>query len=125
LRIAERLWADGTSFAESWNIGPSPEHEMPVSIIADGIARLWGGAADWAADVGEHPHEAQFLKLDSSKAATRLGWHPLLGLEEALQLTVEWYRAAHDGADIRELSLRQIDRLLEMNAAASRIRTAV
>jgi len=125
LRIAERLWADGTNFAETWNIGPSPEHEMPVSIIADGLARLWGGAADWAADASEHPHEAQFLKLDCSNAATRLGWHPLLGLEEALQLTVAWYRGAHDGDDIRELSLRHIDRLLEMNAAAGRTRAAV
>ena len=125
LRIAERLWANGTNFAESWNIGPSPEHEMPVSIIADGIARYWGGAADWIADAGEHPHEAQFLKLDCSKAATRLGWQPLLGLEEALQLTVGWYRAAHDGVNIRELSLHQIDRLLEMNAAAGRVCTAV
>ncbi|MBV8773832.1 MAG: CDP-glucose 4,6-dehydratase [Deltaproteobacteria bacterium] len=116
LRIIERLFTRGHAFAEAWNIGPSPEYQMPVSIIADRVAQLWGGSADWVADQGEHPHEAQFLNLDCSKAATRLGWRPLFSLEAALQLTVAWYRTAHGGANIRESSLAQIDRLLQMNA---------
>jgi CDP-glucose 4,6-dehydratase len=35
------------------------------------------------------------LKLDSSKARTRLGWSPRLSFDEALALTADWYREFH------------------------------
>ena len=102
------------AFAESWNFGPSAESEVPVSRIVETLVTRWGDGARWEQDVGEHPHEAAYLKLDCSKAAARLGWHPLIELEQALELTVEWYRGLAAGADMRALTLEQMRRVLDL-----------
>jgi CDP-glucose 4,6-dehydratase len=53
---------------------------------------------------------AAYLKLDCAKAAARLGWRPLIELDQALELTVEWYRGLAAGADMRALRLAQMRR---------------
>ena len=52
------------------------------------------------------------LKLDCAKAASRLGWRPLIELDQALELTVEWYRGLAAGADMRALTVTQMRRVL-------------
>jgi CDP-glucose 4,6-dehydratase len=48
------------------------------------------------------------LRLDASRARAELGWNPRLGMEEALDWTVRWYRAWGDGGEMRAETLRQI-----------------
>jgi CDP-glucose 4,6-dehydratase len=108
LRLAERLW-DDTAFAEGWNFGPAPEDARPVRWIADRIAALWPDELTWDLDPGPHPHEAGFLALDSTKAHERLGWAPAWDLDKALERIVAWHVAHRDGADVRALTLAQID----------------
>ncbi len=110
LVLAQALW-DAPELAEGWNFGPSEEDARPVGWIVQRIAALWPEELRWVQDDGPHPHEACYLKLDSSKARTRLGWRPLLGLEAALEMTVGWYRELADGADMRAVTLTQIDKL--------------
>ena len=62
------------------------------------------------ADAGPHPHEANLLRLDSSKAHARLGWRPRLSVGDAVEWSVSWYAAAAQGADMRKLTLDQIAR---------------
>ena len=83
---------------------------MPVSWIADELTRSWGQGAVWTRDVGEHPREANFLKLDTSMARSRLEWQPRLPLRQALEWIVEWYRAFQAGADAGLLTRTQIER---------------
>jgi CDP-glucose 4,6-dehydratase len=73
---------------------------------------LWGARASWEADSGDHLHEATYLKLDCTKAATLLDWQPVIELDEALQMTVDWYRAVDSCRDMRAFSLAQIDSIL-------------
>lgn len=108
LVLAERLCTDGAGFAEAWNFGPHGDDAQPVEWIVRELAQRWGQGARWELGGGEHPHEANYLKLDISKAAHRLGWKPALRLHETLDLIVDWSRACARGADVRELSLRQI-----------------
>jgi CDP-glucose 4,6-dehydratase len=54
------------------------------------------------------PHEAHFLRLDSSRARSELAWHPRLEIAEALEWTIEWYQAWQKGSDMRSETLRQI-----------------
>lgn len=109
LTLAERLYQDGATFAEAYNFGPRSDDTQPVEWIVRELAGLWGPGATWQIDAGEHPHEAHFLKLDISKAAHRLAWHPRLVLRQALQLTVDWARQLQAGADMRACTLAQID----------------
>lgn len=113
LRLAERLVRDGSAYAEGWNFGPESASEVPVSTIADRLVSLWGSNAHWLKVGGEHPHEAAELKLDCTKSAARLGWSPLLDLDQALQLTVDWYRSFAAKTDLRAFTLQQIQRVLD------------
>lgn len=106
--LAEHLFEQGARYAEGWNFGPRDEDSKTVGWIARRMVEMWGSDAQWHTTSGVHPHEAHILKLDISKARSRLGWHPLLGLEEALQLTVDWARERRAGSDVRQLTLAQI-----------------
>lgn len=109
LILAERLAEDGARFASGWNFGPADADIKPVSWIADELVSLWGQEASWTLDSGAHPHEAHALKLDASKAATGLDWRPALPLKRSLQWIAEWYQAFRDSADLRQLTLKQIE----------------
>lgn len=108
LELAERVFNDGPACAEAWNFGPSDDDARPVAWIVEQMAGLWGEGAGWRVDDGVHPHEAGYLKLDVSKARSRLNWHPMLPLGEALKLVVDWAKRRGAGADARELTLEQI-----------------
>jgi CDP-glucose 4,6-dehydratase len=107
LLLAERLW-DDPAFAEGWNFGPADEDARPVRWIADRICERWGRGLRWETDALPQPREAHFLKLDSAKARTELGWRPRWDLGQALDRIVTWYSGYGDGADLRELTLAQI-----------------
>jgi CDP-glucose 4,6-dehydratase len=109
LLLAERLYNHGPSYAEGWNFGPNDEDAKPVGWIVEQMAKMWGNDAQWKIDAGEHPHEANNLKLDISKARNRLDWHPALRLNDALQLIINWSKQRLVGADIRKLTLEQIN----------------
>jgi CDP-glucose 4,6-dehydratase len=117
LRLAELLFAKGHDFAEGWNFGPKAASEVTVGTVADGLARLWGDGAAWERDGAEHPHEAAYLRLNCAKANARLDWQPALALEDALSFSVGWYKQLNRGADMRELSLSQIERALRRSSA--------
>ena len=108
LVLAQKLYEEGETYAESWNFGPNDEDAKPVQWIAENLTTAWGEGASWVLDVAEHPHEAHYLKLDCSKAKTRLDWHPRWHLEEALKRIVDWQKQYQQGADIKIEMLNQI-----------------
>ena len=116
LRLAEHLHDTPAMYAEGWNFGPDERDAVPVEKVVSTIARLWGPQASWEADKAKHPHEAHFLKLDSSKARSRLGWKPRLALQMALEWTVGWYKTQAQGADAHQLTLAQIERYMGLPA---------
>jgi CDP-glucose 4,6-dehydratase len=108
LVLAQTLW-DSPADAEGWNFGPAEQDARTVGWVLERLAELWPAELRWSLDDGPHPHEARYLKLDSSRARTRLGWRPLVALEETLQSIVDWYLALRDGGDVRAVTLGQIE----------------
>jgi CDP-glucose 4,6-dehydratase len=108
LTLAEQLFEHGPSFGEGWNFGPNDEDAKPVGWIVEQMAALWGKDVQWQVDTGEHPHEAHYLKLDISKARSRLDWHPALRLKDALALIIDWSKQRQAGANMRQLTLAQL-----------------
>lgn len=113
ITLAQRLLEDGRAFSEAWNFGPLDRDAKPVSWLVDELARCWGAGATWVVDDRMQPHEAQYLKLDISKAQNRLRWTPRWSLEEAIRQTVDWYREFQNGGDMWRLSVAQIDSFSE------------
>jgi CDP-glucose 4,6-dehydratase len=107
LRLAERAWSD-REVAQGWNFGPADGDARPVRWIVERVESLWGAPLRWEIDFGPHPHEAQWLKLDSSLARARLDWTPGWDLSAGLERTVAWYRGYRDGDDVREATLGQV-----------------
>jgi CDP-glucose 4,6-dehydratase len=113
LLLAERLW-DDPAFAEAWNFGPGLAEARSVGWIADYLTEAWGDGASWERAAGDQLREDVFLRLDCSKARSRLGWAPRLSLAQALDRIVEWYRAYARDEDMRALTERQIARYEEL-----------
>jgi len=108
LTLAERLCEHGPEFAEAWNFGPNDEDAKPVGWIVENMAALWGEGSQWQLDASVQPHEAHYLKLDISKARSRLDWHPALRLNDALALITDWSKQRQVGADMRQFTLAQL-----------------
>lgn len=97
LILAARLLEHGPCFSGAWNFGPADSEIWKVEEVVEEVYRLWGKGCpkqtdDAAAKNNEHPHEARWLKLDSSKARIELGWKPKYSVGAALVKTVEWYK---------------------------------
>jgi CDP-glucose 4,6-dehydratase len=108
LSLAEKLYNEGSAYAEGFNFGPHLDDAQPVQWIVERMVERWGEQARWQLDGGQHPHEARFLKLDIRKAAQRLGWQPALRLDAALDMSVSWAWQRLSGQDIRQITLNQI-----------------
>ena len=116
LRLAEQLHDGGPQYNGAWNFGPETDDAQPVSWIADQAAALWGNGARWEVDVAAHPHEADCLRLDCSKAQMMLAWRPRLRVQMALEWTIGWYRDVSRGTDPLDLCLAQIEEYASMGA---------
>lgn len=108
LTLAEHLYEQGDKFASGWNFGPHDSDMQPVEHIVEHMVNGWGQGAKWKRDTAPQPHEANILKLDSTKARTQLGWRNVWALDEALDRIVAWHRAHLEGADMRAHTLADI-----------------
>jgi CDP-glucose 4,6-dehydratase len=113
LLLAERLYTQGNEFAGAWNFGPNEGGAKPVGWIVEKLVEYWGGDLGVELSKEKNPHEANYLKLDSSKAVTRLGWQPLWDVETALRLIVDWYTAYGRNDNMYDVTKKQIKTYME------------
>jgi len=95
LLLAEKQY-DDNSLQGAYNFGPDDESCVTTVDLAGLFCAAWGPGAAWQAQGDTGPHEANFLKLDCSKAKTVLGWKPRLDIKMAVEKTVEFARAQSD-----------------------------
>jgi CDP-glucose 4,6-dehydratase len=108
LLLAQKLYEEGSSFAEGWNFGPNDDDAKPVEWILDKLTKSWGEGASWKLNGGDHPYEAHYLKLDCSKSKARLHWQPRWSLAKAIDQICIWHKAHISGADMQAICFDQI-----------------
>ncbi|MGD8352882.1 MAG: CDP-glucose 4,6-dehydratase [Pseudomonadota bacterium] len=109
LWLASLLADEPARYGGAWNFGPETADTEPVRSVVDHIIRQWGEGAWEYTGAADAPHEANFLRLDCSKAWQRLGWAPVLSLAETLDRTVNWYRLFYDEKmDMFDRNIRDI-----------------
>lgn len=109
LLLAQKLYNDPAAYSGGWNFGPEDSDARPVEWIVRYLCAKWEGLVECEMDSISYPHEANYLKLDCSKAKTMLGWYPVWNLEKALDKVIDWAIAFKEKRNIREICLQQID----------------
>ena len=108
LVLAQALYQNGQQYMGAWNFGPRDEDAKSVKEVVDLLISKWGSAAVWEQDAGSHPHEANSLKLNISKAHEKLGWSPKWSLDAAIDHIASWQRAYQNKQDMKAISLSHI-----------------
>ncbi len=107
--LIEHLWDKGKFFEGGWNFSSSHEDSKNVRWIVDKMVEFWGDGVCWRLDAkAESPHEAGYLKLDSSKAMNLLKWRPCMDLINSLRQVVLWYKMYQRGGDMYKFSKQEI-----------------
>lgn len=92
----------------AWNFGPDENQSKTVAEVANIAGAIWGVEKNWERDLGNHPHEASMLMLNSNKARNELGWSDKLMFEESVQWTTNWYKSVNAGSDPLVETLKNI-----------------
>jgi CDP-glucose 4,6-dehydratase len=96
LALGRALVERGHEFAEAWNFGPREADAVAVRDLIGRVQTQWNKVDPRLATDPYAPAEARLLKLDYAKSQRRLGWEPVLTLDEAVEMTVTWYRRYYE-----------------------------
>jgi CDP-glucose 4,6-dehydratase len=122
LTLAAALVEHPELHGESFNFGPPSHQNHSVLELVQQMALHWAQVR-WE-DVSHDnkgPYESGLLKLNCDKALHYLGWEAVLGFEETVRLTAEWYRAYYEEPEgIAAITEDQINKYIEL---ASQSRT--
>lgn len=100
--------------AGSYNFGPDDESCVTTGDLATMFCEKWGRDAAWDNKYEKDaPHEANFLKLDCSKAKAVLKWYPQWSIYTAIGKIVEWEKAVLSGTSAAEITDSQIKEYFE------------
>jgi CDP-glucose 4,6-dehydratase len=112
LLLAEQQYHD-KSLEGSYNFGPDDDSCVTTGTLAGLFCSFWDRGALWATQEEDGPHEANFLKLDCSKAKAVLGWEPRWDIKTAIEKTVEFAKngADKDRSDCVEAQIRDYFRV--------------
>ena len=86
----------GKSIEGAYNFGPDDESCVTNEELVNLFCRAWGAGAPWRVQGDGGPHEANFLKLDCSKAKSVLGWNPRWDIKTAVDKVVEFAKINTD-----------------------------
>jgi len=109
LFLALKMAQDSQKYSGAWNFGPDIEDFATVKDLADMLISLYGIGRWETYDGSKKLHEAGLLQLNIEKAKDILDWKPLLGFKEAIQWTVEWFKA-YKNYNVYQLCLNQIEK---------------
>lgn len=76
---------------ETYFIGPDNEELSNLEVVKK-LLQIMGKEEDDLEFVEDRPGHDQKYALDHGKITTELGWEPKYKLDEALKMTVEWYK---------------------------------
>jgi CDP-glucose 4,6-dehydratase len=93
LNLGAKLFSEGRKYAGGWNFGPEDTANYSVKDLIDKILLFDTKGGYDIPDNAVKPHEANFLKLDISKAVNQLKWRPALSFDETVEFTLNGYKS--------------------------------
>jgi len=110
LTLASKLLEEGKSLQGGWNFGPKVNTHKTVENLIDTLKkdiRINNVQIEY---VPPNFHEANFLKLDITKAITQLDWRPILNFEQTIAFTIQGYLdEINDKGNVYGCRVKQIE----------------
>ena len=101
------------SIASSYNVGPDDNGCINNESLVELFKKYWGDNFSYIIQSSDSsPHEANYLKLDSSKIKSLMNWHPVWSIDTAVQKTVEWTKEWYNNGNISDCMNNQINQYL-------------
>jgi CDP-glucose 4,6-dehydratase len=104
LHLGWKLLEENKDFAENWNFGPNDSASLTVQEVIEHTRKHWEKIVY---DIQENPadfHEANLLKLDSSKARTVLKWTTVWDNDTTFKKTIDWYKNYYADGSLQSIA---------------------
>jgi len=111
LVLAQKLFKDQNKYSGGWNFGPNEQDVRPVDWILDKMILKWPNSS-WVLDKDSNPYESNFLKLNITKAKSKLEWSPVWGLDYTLEGIIDWHKAWLNKEDMQAICLAKIEKYM-------------
>ena len=120
LFTAKALFQDnGEEFSGSYNFGPRIENNVTVQALVERGYEIWGENYNFSkenVDRLSQFKECNLLFLNCDKAFQYLNWSPVLGFDETMDFTVNWYKDYHNNPqDVNHITNAQIERFEKLS----------
>ena len=93
LLLGQKLLEGNKEYAASWNFGPAAHQHKTVLDIVNLMQSHWNRIQfEINEEEAKKFHEAGTLNLDCQKAAKKLNWQPVWGIEKTIHYTTNWYK---------------------------------
>ena len=116
LALANALAQRPELHGQPFNFGPQAQQNHSVLALVQQMAMYWDKVR-WQDLSGTEagPYESGLLKLNCDKALHYLQWHAVMGFEDTVQMTAEWYRAYYQKSlQIEDVTEEQITAYTEI-----------
>jgi len=90
--LAQKLFYKPEEFSGGWNFGPEDKSTKSVKQILDMVSYIRPDVS-WILDNIHGPHEAEYLRLDITKAREKLNWTPVWNIELTIRNILSWHDA--------------------------------
>jgi CDP-glucose 4,6-dehydratase len=116
LRLAIELKNQSTVHGEAFNFGPPAKQNQSVLELVEAMALYWNQVKWEDVSSSENgPYESGLLKLNCDKALAFLNWNAVMGFEDTVRMTAEWYSNFYNNPiDISNTTNNQIEEYINL-----------
>lgn len=100
LLVGQKLLESQKEFGCAWNFGSCDADNLKVEKFIQKAKKDWKNIEYKVERNEQDPHEANLLKLDSTKVKTFLKWQSVWNGDKAIKRAVKWYKAYYEKDEI-------------------------
>jgi CDP-glucose 4,6-dehydratase len=116
LALAAALASRPEVHGEAFNFGPPAQQNHSVLLLVEQMGRHWDQVR-WE-DISQSakgPYESGLLKLNCDKVLHQLQWRAVMGFEDTVRMTAQWYGAYYrDPAQTAQVTASQVQAYCDM-----------
>ena len=106
--MGNSLHKDDKLHGEAFNFGPNTNEDQSVLDIVKKMSEFWDDVIWDIENDTQNFYESGLLKLNCDKARSMLDWHAVLGFDQTMKFTAEWYKEYYNNSNMYEYTKQQI-----------------